>query len=436
VLLAGQLAAQLRDSSLFDRLRDQTRRLSRVGYEAERRYRSIQSLQEYFESSAEGILVLDQNGKVLYANNRICQMTGFAADAVQGRELAEVVSEELRPVTEEIVDTVLDGANIEAIDLQLSTTSGALLTASVTTSTVLSSQGAVVLALRDVTKQRSLESQLQHTNEFLENLIDSAVDAIIAADMRGRVILFNKGAESIFGYRAEDVVGRMAVTRLYPEGVPRQVMKMLRSDSAGGRGRLEQTRREVITQRGDLVPVNMTASIIYDGDREVATVGIFSDLRDRIRIEQRLLQAQEQIERQERQAMVAELAGAAAHELNQPLTSIIGYAQLIERTTESDAPHQRYTKTIITEAERMAEIVKKIGRITHFEPVASVGSANIVDLEKSAGTSSGDIIVPAPADDEPTARVTIEEIMRQGAEEITQDAEELRLDPRPQGDDS
>jgi signal transduction histidine kinase len=131
---------------------------------------------------------------------------------------------------------------------------------------------------------------------------------------------------------------------------------------------------------------------------------------------------------------VAELAGAAAHELNQPLTSIIGYAQLIQRTSEPDAAHQRYTSTILAEAERMAEIVKKIGRITHYETVAYVGSANIMDLDRSAASSSRDIIVPASSEDEPTARISIDDIMKQAEEEITQDVEELNLDPRPSGE--
>ena len=133
------------------------------------------------------------------------------------------------------------------------------------------------------------------------------------------------------------------------------------------------------------VPVSMTASIVYEGEREVATVGILTDLRDRIRMEQRLLDAQQKLQITEKQAVVAELAGAAAHELNQPLTSIIGYAQLIQRQSERAAPHLRAVGVIMSEAERMAGIVKRIGRITKYETTEYVGSAKIVDLEKSTG---------------------------------------------------
>src|SRR4029453_19165967 len=116
--------------------------------------------------------------------------------------------------------------------------------------------------------------------------------------------------------------------------------------------------------RGEVVPVSITASTLYERDREVATVGILTDLRERIRMEQRLLDAQQKLQLSEKQALVAELAGAAAHELNQPLTSIMGYAQLIKRQSTEDAQHMRPVGIILSEAERMAGIVKKIGKIT------------------------------------------------------------------------
>jgi len=72
--------------------------------------------------------------------------------------------------------------------------------------------------------------------------------------------------------------------------------------------------------------VSLSAAMLHEEDKAVGSVGIFTDLREKMRMEQRLAHAQEQLLSQERQAIVAELAGAAAHELNQPLTSVMGYA--------------------------------------------------------------------------------------------------------------
>jgi PAS domain S-box-containing protein len=288
---------------------------------------------------------------------------------------------------------VLGGKNLDSFDLPMLTTSGDRLWVSVSTSTVLAEHGAVILSFRDVTSERRLEAELRKTKEFLEKLIDSTVDAIIAADIGGTIILYNPGAERIFGYPAEEVIGRLSVEKLYPEGVARQIMRMLRSQSYGGVGRLELTRREILTAAGDIVPVNMTASVIYEDGREVATVGILSDLRERIRIEQRLLLAQEKLLITEKQAVVAELAGAAAHELNQPLTSVTLYVEMMTRRMAPDDVNQRAVQAIAREVARMAEIVKKIGRITRYETKQYVGGAAILDLEKSSPDAT---IAPPP----------------------------------------
>ncbi len=382
-LIGSLTAAHLRHGAVLESLREQTNRISRFRYEAERRLRGIESLKEHFEAAADGVAIVDDQSTVLFINRAAERITGFARATLVGRPLFDLVAADSASVVAEVIEKVLAGGNVDAFDLDLAATAGERLTVSMSSSTVLAGTGAAILTFRDVTAQRSLEGELRATKDFLERLIDSTVDAIVAADMRGNVILFNQGADRLFGYQADDVIGKIPVWRLYDEGVPRQIMRMLRSTSHGGVGHLEQTRREIKGKSGDLVPVNMTASIIYEDGKEVATVGIFSDLRDRIRIEQRLLQAQEKLQITEKQALVAELAGAAAHELNQPLTSILGYAQLIQRQSPPEASHLRAVAVIREQAERMADIVKKIGRITRYETMPYVGGASILDLERS-----------------------------------------------------
>jgi PAS domain S-box-containing protein len=392
-LIASITAAHLRHGAVLESLRDQTHRISRARYEAERRLRGIDSLKEHFEAGADGVVVLDDAGRILFVNRAAERITGFARDGLLGSELIDLVGSDHRSQISDTVSRVLAGVNVDAFDLQLSTTSGAPVWVSVSTSTVLAGTGAVILAFRDVTAERGLEHELRSTKEFLERLIDSTVDAIIASDLRGQIILFNQGAERLFGYRARDVIGKVPVWELYEEGGAKQIMRMLRSTSYGGVGRLEQTRREVRIASGEVVPVSMTASTLYERDREVATVGILTDLRERIRMEQRLLDAQQKLQLSEKQALVAELAGAAAHELNQPLTSIMGYAGLIERQSPKDAIYLRAVAVIMSEAERMAGIVKKIGKITKYETTDYVGNARMLDLEKAAPESDPAILV-------------------------------------------
>ena len=115
--------------------------------------------------------------------------------------------------------------------------------------------------------------------------------------------------------------------------------------------------------------------VFDDAGREIATVGIFSDLRERMRMEERLAKAQEKLAVSEKQTVAIELAGAAAHELNQPLTSVMGYAQMMLRKLEPDSPQDRALETILSESERMAGIVRQLGSLTRYETKSYVGGA-------------------------------------------------------------
>jgi PAS domain S-box-containing protein len=247
----------------------------------------------------------------------------------------------------------------------------------------------VALALRNmqaVERERRITNELQSTKRWLESLINSSVDAIVAANMKGDIILFNKGAERIFGYKAEDVLGKLHVTKLYPQRVAYEVMELLRRDSDGGVGLLNTTRKEVLSNTGEVIPIHLTAWIVMEDGKEVATAGIFTDLRERLKIERKLSQAQEKLVRTEKQAMIAELAGATAHELNQPLTSVLGYTEMAKRKLSNEDKEEvnRILEIILSETERMADIVRKIGRVTRYETKSYVGGQRIVDFERSS----------------------------------------------------
>jgi len=171
---------------------------------------------------------------------------------------------------------------------------------------------------------------------------------------------------------------------LYPSGGAYEIMDLLKRESNGGVDRLSTTRKEVVNNRGEVVPIHLTAWCVTEGDKIVATAGIFNDLRERLQIERKLSQAQEKLLKTEQQAMIAELAGATAHELNQPLTSVLGYTELAKRKLKKEEDINRILDIILSETERMADIVRKIGRITKYETKSYVGEQRIVDIDRSS----------------------------------------------------
>lgn len=389
LLTAAQLLSlAVRGRHLDDVLRDRTRRVRIQALSPSPRPALLDSVidryRELFQSSADGVIVLDEHGGVLWLNRAAEQATGYATAGLVGRPLFELVAEPQRFLFAYALGLVLAEHSVSAYDLALITTSQEYLLASLSTSAVLSPQRLIVLSFRDVTEKRILENELRKTKEFLERLIDSTVDGIIASDIKGNVVLFNRGAARITGYEPEEVIGKLPVWQLYPEGEAKRVMSGLRSDEFGGRGRLLQSRQTVIGKDGQAVPVALSASIIYEGDEEVATVGVMSDLRERLHIEQKLLRTEERLAWSEKQAVLIELAGALAHELNQPLTSVMGYVQLLRRLLpgENSDLHE-YAGVLEREADRMAEIVRKIGHITRYETKSYVGQSRILDLDAS-----------------------------------------------------
>jgi signal transduction histidine kinase len=141
---------------------------------------------------------------------------------------------------------------------------------------------------------------------------------------------------------------------------------------------------EAIDKAGNVFPISLTAATIYENGEPTATFGIFADLRERVRVEEQLAQAQEKLALSEKQALLAELAGATAHELNQPLTSVMGYAELLMKKMGKDEPSYRAVSIIQSEAQRMAEIVRKIGKLTRYETKSYVGEQRILDLDRAS----------------------------------------------------
>lgn len=388
--VANATAIALRNARLLQSLREETRESTYARVEAERRVQMFQRYADFFESAADGMVVIDREGHVLFSNPRAREIVGYPEPELVGRHLEELAVGEERDRVRRLLAGFGEGIYPRSVDLCVHTRDEVPIVLSVNFSSVLHEDDAVLFTFRDVTLERQTEVELKQTKEFLERVIDSSIDAIVSADMEGRILVFNRAASRIFGHRAEEVLGKSVVERLYPPGAAREVMRKIRDPAVSGPGRLEDYRVDMLSATGETIPVKLSAALITENGVSVGSVGVFTDIRDQLRMEARLNRAQEELRNREKQAIVAELAGTAAHELNQPLTSVIGYAELLRRKLEPGSQMQNAADVIIHEAERMAEIVRKIGKITKYETKSYVGETRILDLEKSTEPSSSE----------------------------------------------
>ncbi len=204
------------------------------------------------------------------------------------------------------------------------------------------------------------ESYLQRANAFLKDLIRSAVDGIIGADMTGRIVIFNNAATEVSGYTVEEALGGMNIRSFYPGDGAREVMQKLRSDEYGGKGKLKKYHVEILGKNGEHIPISLYASIIYEGKLEVATIGFFHDLRERIQLKKDLAKAQVQVMQSEKMASLGKLAAGVAHQLNNPLGTITLFTKLAMEEYALPTGARDDLQRILGEAQRCRDTVREL----------------------------------------------------------------------------
>ncbi len=210
--------------------------------------------------------------------------------------------------------------------------------------------------------QQLVRRELHRADAFLWNLIQGSVDAIIAADMKGNIFIFNDEAERILGYKSEELVGHAHITKMYAGDEARQVMTKLRSQEYGGKGKLLSYDMELASISGDPIPVRLKASIVYVNGMEFASVGFFQDQRHRIQMEEDLKRAQVQLMQSEKMASLGKLSAGIAHQINNPLSGIVLFSNLLLEDEEL-AKHDDWgpdLTRIADDAQRASSIVKEL----------------------------------------------------------------------------
>ena len=244
----------------------------------------------------------------------------------------------------------------------------------ITIAPILNEKGEVIQLLeasRDVTERIKLEREVQKSNTFLENVIKSTVDGIVAVDTKGNVLIFNEGMERLTGYSAQEV---KHLTSFYPIDTARENMKKMQSDQYGPYGKLNPTSMTITTKKGDEIPVTLSASIITINNESVGSVGVFTDMREILKMRKDLEEAHLQLVQSEKIASVGRMAAGVAHEINNPLSGILIYAELLKDNLKADAQNIKDTQEIIDQTLRCKKIVsellefsrRSIGKVSSF----------------------------------------------------------------------
>jgi PAS domain S-box-containing protein len=227
----------------------------------------------------------------------------------------------------------------------------------------------------DITARKEAERRLQDAHEHLRLMVDSALDAVVSMDIDGLIIGWNPQAETTFGWKAEEVIGRSLVETIVPHAHRAAHIEGIRNWRDTGEGAVLNSRIEIqaLCRDGRMIPVELAIVPVAVGEETVFS-GFIRDISDRKR-------AQEDLERAlevERQATVRLRAldemkdtflQAVSHDLRTPLAAILGMAITLERGDVGLDP---------------AETRELAGRIEHNARRLERLVTNLLDLDRLA----------------------------------------------------
>jgi PAS domain S-box-containing protein len=317
-----------------------------------------------FEHVACGVFISSKEGKFLNANPALLDMLGYD----NKKEFLNIdiandlyVRPEERQKFKQMIER--DGRVID-YEVEFKRKDGSTVPVLLTGHVRYDQQGNVIgyegLNV-DISQRKLMERQLREAYDFINKIIQSSPNAIIATDMAGSILIWNRAAEETLGYKVNEVVGKMSIDKIYPEGTARKVMQMLRIPEHGGIGKLKAYPMVYVRRDGTVVEGNLSAAIIYDtSGKEIASVGSFVDLKERLDMERALRQTQEQLLQSEKLAAMGRLTSQIAHELNNPLYGIMNTLELLKTEVSPQSRRRKVLEMALSETVRLSELLRKM----------------------------------------------------------------------------
>jgi PAS domain S-box-containing protein len=301
------------------------------------------------DTSEDPIISEKLDGKILSWNAAAARVFGYRADEIVGFSILKLIPPELHGEEESVLQRVREGKKIEHYETVRIRKNGEVFPISITISPIRDRNGITVAAstiARDISdKKRADESRFR-----LSAVVDSADDAIISKDLNGIVRTWNKGASRIFGYGAEEMIGQ-SILKLIPNELRHEEEQILRKLRAGERVEHYETKRR--RKNGEVFDISVTISPICDESGNVIGASkIARDISDKKQVERILVQS-------EKLAATGRMAATIAHEINNPLESLMNVIYLARQNCPPEGRVHALLLTAEEELERVSHIARQ-----------------------------------------------------------------------------
>jgi len=319
---------------------------------------------ELFETLQEGVYFSTPEGHLLDANPALVSMLGYAEKGdLLAAESAALNFDPGQPVLGRAVD---DRGGIRTREIKLRRKDG---TAAVfldssravwdTSGNIIRYQGTLV----DITEKRKMEQQLAQQEEFRRRLLESFPDLILVVDLEERYTFVSARSRDLLGYQPQDMLGKK-ISELDDHSPE---LAALYHEVVSGKQAFASAEYGARHRDGAWRTMRAAGSRLVDAEGK--TNGVIISVRD-ITVERKL---EQQVVQSERLAAMGAMIGGVAHELNNPLTSIMGVSELLQ-DTETNEVSRKQLAMLQQQARRAAEIVQNL---TYFSRPPAPGKSRI-----------------------------------------------------------
>lgn len=319
---------------------------------------------ELFETLQEGVYFSTPDGQLLDANPALVRMLGF----MEKKDLLAVEPAALSydgesPVLGRAVD---DRGGLRTREVKLRRKDGQPAVFLDSSRAVWDSAGKIIRyqgTLVDITEKRQMERQLAQQEEFRSRLLESFPDLILVVDLGERYTFVTSRAKDLLGYEPDEMLGKkISELQDYSPDLVSLYHTLVSGDQAFGAAEFAIRHRD-----GSGRTMRASGGPLMDAEGKIS--GVIISLRD-ITIERKL---EQQIVESERFAAMGAMIGGVAHELNNPLTSILGVSELLQ-DTETNETARKHLGMLQQQARRAAEIVQNL---TFFSRPPAPGKSRI-----------------------------------------------------------
>jgi len=309
---------------------------------------------ELFETLQEGIYIAVPDGTLLDVNPALVRMLGYDSKEellamrvpevftshAERKSLVEEVERQPGPQGREITLLRKDGSSIFCLN---------------TTSAVRDTSGRVIRyqgSLMDITARRQMERQLHKEQEFARRLIDSFPDLILVVDSTSHYTFISPRCEDVLGYKLSEVENAEFGGRTHAEDLP--ILLAVFADILAGRQTFGSLEARVRHKSGDWRRIRFNFSPLADETGKIEGVVLSGrDVTELKRLEEQLIQA-------EKLAAMGQMLAGVAHELNNPLTAILGVTELLREGQTDEETTKRQLEITHRQARRAARIVQNL----------------------------------------------------------------------------